>query len=558
VGIRAHDTAARGGDARLGATRLLAAILAGHALLAWQLRSRGIFTFGDDAAYLLLGRALRAFSYREMQFVGEPIAARFPPGYPGLLAILGSLFGERLDVIAVAGIVLSASGIWALFDVVRRRWSTETALAAAALVAINPALSSYAAVPASETMFTTLVLWSLWAADRMDATRGSAGSGRGNAALAIALGIGAALTRSAGLTLPLALFAHWVWRRRWRAAVVAGALTTLFVGGWLAWTTVAPRRDVRLSYIDDAVRPAGGEESFARTLANRLAANVPAYAGQVSLSQLPVPITGRTIADNVGWVVLLGGLFLVGALSAWRRWHAALTYVLAYCALLAVWPYLLDRFLTPMMPFALTFIVIGAAALGERLWRRDVAVVAVTGLLAAFALLADARLVAAADACDRSRVDCAPAISLDFVEAARRAGSMTPENARFVAPKGGTLFYHGQRQAVFWEEVVRQDTASFVPFLRATGVTHILATPVYADYRTLLGLVAHSCSQFELVHSVSRYTFLLAFRGPDATAEGGARACGAVRRVLGPAHVPHAGPPPEPSPSSSGAADGRP
>ena len=33
---------------------LLAALLAGHGLLAWQLRARGIFTFGDDAAYLLL------------------------------------------------------------------------------------------------------------------------------------------------------------------------------------------------------------------------------------------------------------------------------------------------------------------------------------------------------------------------------------------------------------------------------------------------------------------------------------------------------------------------
>ena len=41
----------------------------------------GIFTFGDDAAYLLLSRSLRALSYREVQFVGNPIAARFPPDF---------------------------------------------------------------------------------------------------------------------------------------------------------------------------------------------------------------------------------------------------------------------------------------------------------------------------------------------------------------------------------------------------------------------------------------------------------------------------------------------
>ena len=48
---------------------LLGALLVGHGLLAWQLRARGIFTFGDDAAYLLLSRSLQALNYREPYFV---------------------------------------------------------------------------------------------------------------------------------------------------------------------------------------------------------------------------------------------------------------------------------------------------------------------------------------------------------------------------------------------------------------------------------------------------------------------------------------------------------
>lgn len=521
---------------------LLVAILAAHALLAWQLRARDIFTFGDDAAYLLLGRALRSLSYRELQFVGQPIAARFPPGYPAVLAVSGALFGERLGVIAMLGIAFSVSGIWALFDVVRHRWSTSTALVAAALVAINPALLEFEALPASEMMFLSLTLWSLWAADRWErrpAGGGGVTPGRPFAGVtSIVLAVLAAMTRSAGVTLPMALIAHWVWRRRWRTAIAMMLVTGVVVGGWLAWTTLAPRRDVRLSYIDDVVRPVGASESFAAMMTRRVTSNVPTYVTQVSLTQLPVPVTPRTVVDNVGWVLALGGLFLVGLVQAWKRWNAAALYVVAYCGLLAVWPYLLVRFLVPMLPLVLTFMAIGAAVVGARVTRRpDWMVAAVGAMLAAFALRADFDLVGRMLDCDRSRADCTWATSLDFVDAARLARKLTPPTARFVAPKGATLYYHGDRQAVFWEEAVRQDSTTFLPYMRRAGVTHILATPVYGDYETILRLVERSCTRFSLVHAISPHTLILAFNDAPGTSADGERTCFYVRRALASAHV---------------------
>ena len=236
---------------------LVASVIVAHALIAWQVRARGVFTAGDDAAYLLLGRALRAFSYREVQFIGEPVAARFPPGYPAVLAFLGA-FGERLGVIAAVGIAFSASGLIALFDVIRRRWSAHLALLITAVVAVNPAIVANASAVASEGMFTAATLWALWAADRTDH-----GERRGLAAGASA--IIAAMTRSAGVTVPVALGLHWLIRRRYRALTILALTSALTVGVWLAWTTFAPRREVRRSYIDDACT--GGTENVPTVVA---------------------------------------------------------------------------------------------------------------------------------------------------------------------------------------------------------------------------------------------------------------------------------------------------
>jgi hypothetical protein len=390
-------------------------------------------------------------------------------------------------------------------------------------------------------MYTAFTLWTLWAADRLVTTTHEPAQSRSNrryVALAIAFAIIAAMTRSAGVTLLIALIAHWAWRRRFRTALVGLAAASIIVGGWLAWTTLAPRREVRLSYIDDAIKPADSNApSLPRIFARRFAANVPVYTTQASLALLSVPVTPRSKLDNVAWATLLGSLLLVGWVSAWRRWNAAALYLLGYSGLLAIWPYVLERFMVPLVPLVLALIAIGAVRIGE-LWRRrpDAALALVTIALCIFALRADGTLVGAAADCDRSRVDCAPAISLDFVDAARLAATATPPTARFVTPKGPTLYYHGRRQAVFWEEAVVQDSASFLPYLRRGGVTHVLSTPVYGDYETILRLIQPHCSRFALVHAFSPHTLILAFLDSTASVSDGTRACAYVRRALESTH----------------------
>ena len=495
---------------------LLCALLVGHGLLAYQARARGVFTFGDDAAYLLLSRSLRAFSYRELQFVGEPIAARFPPGYPGLLALL-SIAGEHFRLISLAGIALSVSGLYALFDVIRRRWSADVGLLVTAVAATNPTMVANAGAIASESMFTALAFWTLWAADRTDH-----GQPRGiTAGLSAIL---AAMTRSAGVTLPLALGAHWLLRRRYRRLAILALASAVTVGAWLAWTTVAPRREFRRSYIDDAVTVRSGNGSLVSTLASRMKVNVYTYVGQTMPSELMLPVTKRTQLDNVGWVALIGALALAGMLSAWTRWNAAVIWFLGYSALLAVWAFVIPRFLQPLIPLLIAFMIVGAWTIGQR-WRPPgspsaaLPAVMLSAMLAYFGLLGSATVAAQQAACDLGRSECAESPSLDFLDALHYVATHTDSSARLVTPKSPTLYYYAPpRQSVYWDEIISQDSASFIPFLDHNRVTHVLLTPVFSDQITVARLAATHCTQFDLMKAFAPETMVLERReSPSGT-----------------------------------------
>jgi hypothetical protein len=360
-------------------------------------------------------------------------------------------------------------------------------------------------------MFTALAFWTLWAADRTD-------HGERRSVAAGFSAILAAMTRSAGVTLPLALGAHWLLRRRYRHVAVLALASALTVGSWLAWTTLAPRREFRRSYIDDAVTVRSGDGSMLSTLATRLSTNVYTYVGQTMPSELILPVSKHTRLDNVGWILLIGGLALAGMLSAWTRWNAAVIWFLGYSTLLAVWAFVIPRFLQPLIPLLIAFAIIGAWTIGQR-WRArggqlaTLPAVGVGAMLAYFGLLGTADVTTQAAACDLGRTECAESPSLDFLDALTYVAAHTDTSARFVTPKSPTLYYYAPpRKSVFWDESISQDSASFIPFLDRNRVTHVLLTPVFSDQITIARLTAVHCTQFDLVKAFAPETMILARR----------------------------------------------
>jgi len=512
---------------------LLAALLAGHGLLAWQLRARGIFTFGYDAAYLLLSRALQAFNYREPYFVGNPIAARFPPGYPAFLAVLTAPAGEHLWLVSVAGILVSVVGLVLVFDVVRRCWSTELALLVTAATAVNPELLANASSVRSETLYTTLTLASLWAAERAVGPRDGRVRGTRAAVVAGGFAIAAALTRSVGVTLIGALGVHWLLCRRYRWVMVFGAAASVTVGAWLAWTVVAPAQEVRRSYVDDAVNVRVGDGSLRSTMVQRLKGNIAMYGGRTIIEQLSLPLTPRTQLDNVGWALAIGVLLTVGLVSAWGRWNAVVWYLGGYLALLSVWAWTIERFLGPVLPLIVALMVIGASVASSVLARNrqwlPPAIVAM--LLAGFALREDEHQVTRALECDRARVDCALPRELDFLDAVLYLAMNSAPGERVIAPKAPALYYHSKHQALFWDEVVNLPPDSLDGFLRRARVSYIVTTPVFSDGATVIRLSRRDCARLDLVRAFSPQTMLLAVRPEAAPPAPESAACRMLERA---------------------------
>src|SRR6187200_3236451 len=76
-------------------------ILTAHAALVWVARSPGFMSGQDGATYVLLGRAIRDFHYRDVFQIDQPPHRIYPPGYPSMLAIWSSIGGEGFDWLVI-------------------------------------------------------------------------------------------------------------------------------------------------------------------------------------------------------------------------------------------------------------------------------------------------------------------------------------------------------------------------------------------------------------------------------------------------------------------------
>jgi hypothetical protein len=84
---------------------VFAVVVAAYLLL----RGSALFlvgAFNDDGAYVMLGKSLADGSgYRLTYLVGAPVAVKYPPGLPALLAIPWALGGTLAAVRATVGIL---------------------------------------------------------------------------------------------------------------------------------------------------------------------------------------------------------------------------------------------------------------------------------------------------------------------------------------------------------------------------------------------------------------------------------------------------------------------
>jgi 4-amino-4-deoxy-L-arabinose transferase-like glycosyltransferase len=146
------------------------------------------------------------------RFTGGPPTMRRGPGYPGLIAALYFLFGEKPVVIQVCQCAFAAGTCVLVFEVGRRLFSERTGLLAAAIVGLHPVTLRYVPDIQVETFLTFLYTLTVYRTVRLT-EEGTVWNG-------VWVGVAAACAAMVkAVALPYAaLFAvcYLIWR--WRSA----------------------------------------------------------------------------------------------------------------------------------------------------------------------------------------------------------------------------------------------------------------------------------------------------------------------------------------------------
>ena len=485
-----------------------------YVYLAWQLRIPAVTTGNDDATYLLLSRAVGQLHYRDFYLVGAPAHSQYPPFYPVLLAITGFLSGNHLDAFLILNVLMTATALALVFDVVRRLWSPELGLLLLATLVVNPTLVQLGGSVMSEAPYLLLSSVALWASTR------PAVDGKWLFAIGVAA-ILAALTRSVGITLVAAVVGYWGGQRRWRAVGIFVVAATCLVGSWFAWTAFAPQKLVGRSYVADAVRGPQGGLWF--TLWDRLTTRMPEYITKIVPAELPVPVIPGTPVDNIAWLLVLVALGSLGLVSIWRRWRFLLIYLALYGAVLAVWTWVIGRFLAPLLPFIVLALLAGTDLLRRRVSSRlgiGVAL-ALTVIVCVTGFRSTLSSVRSFAACDRATPFDAPGCfnddQLSLFAAARFVSTEAPDSAAVVTAKESTFAYYSGKHTVRPQTVLTTDPEEFRTLMRDNRADYVfLGRNKGIEFGKLPQALWHACRWLELERAFPPRSYLFRLRAEMA------------------------------------------
>ncbi len=506
-------------------TVMLLAIVVAHVVCAWLMRQPGIFWGEDDAAYIQLGQQLRHLSYREVHDVLAPIHARFPPGYPLAIALLGWPFGDATDALSLINAGFSVATIVLLYLAARRHLGEGIALLSAALFAANPSALFDSGTVMAEAQFKFLMILGIWALTREE-------DGARFSVLAGGAIIAAALTRSAGVFLLPALFAYWVMQRQYKRAALLVVAAVATVGVWLGWTIVAPDPESRRLYVADLGLAGGPRRSrfaFLREIVARMPARVQRLSTAVIPSSLAFPVIPGTRADNALWLAALVGFGGTGVLVMLRRWAGAALITLCYLVLLLIWRFALDRFVNPIVPFLLAAMLVGALWWAKRVIpRRPFAVVGVLAtLLALGAVRADLAEWREVKDCDRDNRStsrgCWDVTYRAYLRAAHWVRDSTPPDAIFFVNKERAFYYHTGRRTINQDRTLQEDSLSLAGYLRTRGAHYTVAVPVGLRSAEHNWLLATACRDFVVLRGFAERSAVMRLREPGEPVD--ARSC---------------------------------
>jgi hypothetical protein len=343
----------------------------------------------DDGIYVSTAKALATGQgYRLINLPWEPLQTKYPPLYPAVLALVWKVWPAFPDNLALMqGLTLlcggSLIGLAYLYLVRFGYCSRGVAAAAAALTLTSSWFLYYSTLTLSEMPFALLSLLALWSLERQGERQFTRPWGQVALGLILSLPV---LTRTLGF-----LFIPWGFYRRWREGrplgwPVLGAAAALTP--WLVWMVFLPRW-----------RGADAVHLYQTNYLAWWSASVGQAYGQIILTNLYHLATGiifmgigalsNPLMPSWFWPLrlLLGlGAWLAVALDI-PKGRVLPGFLLSCFVLFLIWPFIPTRFLIPILPFLLAYLLKGIwqlfSRISERFHPRGLATLVVAVMLAA-------------------------------------------------------------------------------------------------------------------------------------------------------------------------------
>jgi hypothetical protein len=330
-------------------------------------------TYGDDAIYVTTAKALATGQgYRILSLPYEPMQTLYPPLYPFLLSLIWRAypqFPENLPAMMLLSIIATL-GFLALTNryLVRHAYATAgQALIVICLAAFNWRTIYWATILLSDMLFAAISVAGLYLAEKYE------GGKRTDLAQGIVLGIimGLAfLARSSAVTLIAAVAVYYMFRRRWQRVLLPLAIVGVFVVGWTVWCAFnrssfsGANSEYYAGYVRcfsegvNYLQALNGTSTFI-TLAGMIGTNF------ALLAVASVPLASVGLGYGLPEIVFISLALLAIALiatgflrQAGKRFRLLHVYLILYIALHMLLPgCAYDRYLTPVVPFLLVFLV---------------------------------------------------------------------------------------------------------------------------------------------------------------------------------------------------------
>jgi|GEM_PF-963997 len=371
---------------------LLGAFLVVAGLLYCQATTPTRFgAYHDDGIYVTTAKSLATGDgYRIISLPYEPAQTKYPPFYPFLLSLIWRVYPSfprnltamtMLSIIATMGFLAIA---WRYL--IKLDYATQWhALIVVAMTALNWRTMILATSVYSEILFALLAVAALHLTEKHDRAANSSLTG---VFAGIVIGL-AFLTRTSGIALLISAAAYYAIRRQWKKAVAPIVVASLFVIGWVVWCSVnkTSAQGVNVAYYTSYVGHLNQvvADLQAQSGSSRLAVladmAVQNFVGGILIS---VPLVSTGLSYNaftgLGSFAISAGIcaaFLSLVLLATgfgrtvaKRIRLLHIYVAACLGLYLFWlpDVSYDRFLMPLLPFLLLFLVseLGVLALLAR------------------------------------------------------------------------------------------------------------------------------------------------------------------------------------------------